>query len=316
MNNTAYEFVKFCSFGDSITFVVMHFPSNTYANFQIIFCVVSCLLMIPTVLLNGISVNTIFRSSQLSSKLCYFLVLVQSAIDLAVGLLSIPLYSSIRVTELLGTATCLSTFICETVAYLIFGFSLTILSVFTFERYTSIFHPHFHRSHLTKRRILIYNGCISIVVFMEPILRVASERVYEIAVTVGVLTFLFFHTYAYAKIFLVVRNMKFPRNEVGDCSTVQSSSTSERKKSRRNHKLAKSCALVVGISYLCYIPSVVCYIRYKHNLVNYRVTHFLCTIVIAVKSSLNCIVFFWRRPLLRGEALKVLRNIFSLDEFA
>jgi hypothetical protein len=45
--------------------------------------------MIHTVLLNAVAMITILKSSQLKSKPCYFIILVQSINDLAVGIVSI-----------------------------------------------------------------------------------------------------------------------------------------------------------------------------------------------------------------------------------
>ena len=49
------------------------------------------LLFFPTVLLNGVSILTILRSSQLKKKVSYFLILLQSAIDLIFGAIALPL---------------------------------------------------------------------------------------------------------------------------------------------------------------------------------------------------------------------------------
>lgn len=43
------------------------------------------IMIIPTLLLNGVAVITIFKSSQLSSKPCYFVILLQSVFDSAIG---------------------------------------------------------------------------------------------------------------------------------------------------------------------------------------------------------------------------------------
>ena len=48
--------------------------------------------MISTILLNSVAILTISKSSQLKEKLCYFLVLVQSSLDLLVGVIIQPLF--------------------------------------------------------------------------------------------------------------------------------------------------------------------------------------------------------------------------------
>ncbi|CAB3979213.1 melanocyte-stimulating hormone receptor-like [Paramuricea clavata] len=124
-----------------------------------------------------------------------------------------------------------------------------------------------------------------------------------------VLMILLLTTYAYTRIFLAIRHLRFSGDKIGDCSTGQSSSNLERKRSLQEQKFAKSCALVVVINYLCYFPSIVSYLYFKDDPVNFRVSHSWSMTVYALNSILNSVIFFWKRPLLREEALKVLRDI-------
>ncbi len=309
MKPTVQHFVHVCPFGGRSTFIIQQFPSDKYIMNQIIFCTINCVLMIPTILLNGISILTILKSSQLKAKLCYLQILIQSAIDLGVGVISLPLYTFVRASELLGTANCVSTFVTETIAYMMFALSSISLSMLTIERYTSVLHPFVHRLHFTKRRILICNFCSALPVIVSPAVVIASDKIISIVSAAFVMMIVVLNTLAYTRIFLAVRNVQLCRDKVGDCSTEQSAANLERKRSLREQKLAKSCALVVVINYLCYIPSVVCYQYYKDDPMNFRVSHSWSMTVYALNSSLNSIIFFWKSPLLREEAFKVVKNI-------
>ena len=66
--------------------------SNSFVINRIVQCVFNGVLMISTILLNSVAILTISKSSQLKEKLCYFLVLVQSSIDLVVGVIIQPLF--------------------------------------------------------------------------------------------------------------------------------------------------------------------------------------------------------------------------------
>ena len=305
-----------CPFGGHTTFIIEHFPSNKYIISQIILCIVNILLVIPTVILNSISVLTIFRNSQLKTKPCYFQILIQSLTDLGVGVIALPLYTYVRLSELLGTADCVSTIVSETTAYMVFGLSLTTLCMLTLERYVSVIHPIAHRSHLTARRLLVYNGCAAVPVITLPVFTLAlpSEETYGFLTTSAVLMILLLHTFAYTRIFLAVKHRNFASDRIGDQSMEQNSSNFKKKlamASLREQKLAKSCALVVVINYLCYIPSVLSYQYFVNDLVNFRLSHSWSITIYAMNSSLNSLIFFWKRPLLREEALKVLRCIFT-----
>jgi purine-cytosine permease-like protein len=66
--------------------------SNYFVINRIVQCVFNGVLMISTILLNSVAILTISKSSQFKEKLCYFLVLVQSSIDLVVGVIIQPLF--------------------------------------------------------------------------------------------------------------------------------------------------------------------------------------------------------------------------------
>ena len=222
MNNTTwYTYIEMCGYGRSSTlFIIKKFPLEKYVVSQSIFCFLNCLLIIPTVLLNGISVITIAKNTHLKGKLCYFLILIQSYIDLAVGTITLPLYTFNSASELFGNARC-SVFVnLEAIAYtpLVVSFSASFL--LTFERYMSILHPIAHRCYLTKTKMVAFCcGIVGICVLTGPIFRIFSEHSQSILQIIAVVTLLSFHTLGYARIYFVVRNMHFANYAIGDYSS-------------------------------------------------------------------------------------------------
>lgn len=314
VNSTADSLIEMCNYGGSSTlFIVKQFPSRTYAVSQLFYCVANGVIAILTVLLNGISVLTIWKSSHLKTKLCYFLILIQSVVDLAVGAISLPFYIVRSAIELLDIANCVNAFVLQAVAYIPVGTSFTTICMLTFERYLSILHPIHHRSYVTKARVLIYISCVIVLVGITgPVFRIISEKLHSTFNVTMILIFLVFNTFAYARIYIAVKNMHFLKGGIGDSSTKQSSSNiAEKRRSLRERNLAKSCALVVVISYFCYIPFALCYPYFKDDRINFRTAVSWSATVVALNSSLNSLVFFWKRPLLRQEALKVLRKMYS-----
>ena len=88
MNNTTDPFIEMCAYSESSPFSSLE--NFLLENTQTLFIVASGVLIIPTILLNGIFVLKIWKSSHLKAKLCYFLVLIHSVVDLAVGAASVP----------------------------------------------------------------------------------------------------------------------------------------------------------------------------------------------------------------------------------
>ena len=312
LNNTTY--IEMCDYSGSVTlFVVRQFPSRKYVIGQVLYLFVSGVLIIPTVLLNSISLFTIWKSSHLKEKLCYFLIFLQSIFDVAVGVLSMPSMIALAALELQGMASCIHVVFLLSMAYVPVGASLTTICLLTFERYMSILHPIFHRSNVTKARMLICVCCgTAWFVVTGPVLRVISEKISTALNVIVIVIFLAFNTCAYVKIYLAVKNMRFSNRCIGDFSTEQSSSNmDEKRKLFRERNLAKSCALVVLICYICYLPFAFCFIYFSDDPIHFRVATFWSWIIVTLNSILNSVVFFWKRPLLRQEAMNIFTKITS-----
>lgn len=311
-NSTARQFIKDCPVGGSISaFIQVGFPSEKYFINQIIYCIVNALLMIATAFLNGISVLTISRSSQLKSKTCYFLILIQSTGDFAVSVVFYPLYIITRASELVGAGSCVMSYVCEELSFMVIALSYLTLCSLTFERYASILHPIQHRLHLSKKMILRWFCCLLVfILLIGPPFRYYSERIQTIFLNAVMCSLLALNTFAYVKIYLAVTKRGFSSNATGDLSNEErrTSGFGKRRKSSREKNLAKSCALVVAMSYFLYVPTVFSYIYFKYDSVLYRAVFPWCMTIMSLNASMNSIIFFWKRPLLRAEARKMMRN--------
>ena len=313
MNKTTWDTsIEMCRYGGSTTlFIVKNFPSEKHVVSQYIFCIINSLLIIPTVLLNGISVITIARNNHLKGKLCYFLILIQSFIDLAVGTITLPLYTFNSANELFGNARCSVFVSLEGIAFTPLAVSFATSLLLTFERYMTILHPIAHRCYLTKTKMIAFCcGNLGVCVLTGSIFRIFFEDSQSIFQIILVLSFLVLHTLGYARIYLAVRNMHFANDAIGDYSSQEAlPNSAEKRKSLRERKLAFSCALVVIINYICYLPFLFSYLYFKKDFMSFRIATSWCTMVASLISSLNSLVFFWKRPLLRQEAIKLLRKM-------
>ena len=160
MNNTKDLFIEMCGYGGStILFIITQFLLGNFVLIQAIYCVINGVLIIPTVLLNSISILTIWKSSHLKAKVCYFLILIQSIFDIAVGVISVPANIAFAALELRSDASCFHFVVLQTLAYLPAASSFMTISSITLERYLSVLHPVFHRSYVTKSRMLICVIC-------------------------------------------------------------------------------------------------------------------------------------------------------------
>ena len=81
-------------------------PPKAVFSSMISACTVIMILSIPTIVLNGVSVVTIMKCSQLKKKIAYFIIMIQSLADLVVGCVSLPLMSYVCITDAFGIGDC------------------------------------------------------------------------------------------------------------------------------------------------------------------------------------------------------------------
>ena len=156
MSNSSESLVKTCVLLKESRDVFVDFPSNGYKICYAVMFAVNIILIIPTVLLNGTSVIAILKCSQLNTKVYFFLVLVQSIIDLTVGLLGLPLFIVILATELFGSVNCVVSVVAQKIMVLPSSFAIMTLIALTFERYTGLIHPFLYEAKITREKMLTF----------------------------------------------------------------------------------------------------------------------------------------------------------------
>ena len=287
-------------------------PSNKYYVINQLFaCAVYGLLFIPTVLLNSISIFTILKCSQLNEKVSYFTILVQSAVDLITGVVTLPILTAfVLLKDIIRVENKIICWLNYTFGYFLPGLSLLTLCALSFERYMGVLHPFIHRTQVTKKRIMIYECCtglpLLVYVFSQPINSTETGNIVIIAVVLISSLFLLF---VYTRIFVKARTSLYSGNRPGN--RVAQPDTSEVRGKRRflrELKLAKSCFLVTCTFGLCFLPSIVLSWPTLH-LEDETFEMIWCwTIALPVaNSSVNSIIFFWSKAKLRKEAMKVLK---------
>lgn len=266
---------------------------------------VNAVLIFSTIFLNLISVITIRKSSQLKNKICYFVILVQSAVDCVGGISSIPLFIITLTMPSLGLKNCL-------VFRLIFVSMLVVpslapvsLSAMTAERYAGVLHPYSYQSLVTKRRVLIYVGVAGFLCAAHAVFMFNGPR---ISIAVIMLSFFLFITYAYTRIYLVVRRLDRPESR--PAGSVSQDNHSGRRRLLREIKHAKCCFIVVFLYGIFMLPSSLVTVFASLG-VNRGVYNCWLFTLYVINSSINSVTFFWTKALLRAEAWKIVKSIFT-----
>ena len=314
--NFTDQYVQRCFVLEGTSDTVLQFPSNAYVINQIIVCVINSLLIITTVFLNSIAILTIYRCIQLKEKICYFLIALQSTIDLLTGAVSIPLFTFVLASELTGTASCVVNFLLTTVAFIPMALSLVMLCGISFERYMGVLHPLSHRTQMTRKRFLGYLCCTTVAIVIMMIMSVVYKMLYHIFSAINICLSLLLITFVYTNIFLTARRRSYAENRPG-YGVVNLNPTQKKRKEdfMKEIKLAKSCFIVLIAFMVCFTPvtiiSVLSVTVSREMVPKFRLFQSWCITLALFNHSLNSILFFWTRPILKKEAKKVLKDIYT-----
>ena len=288
--------------------VLNQFPNKIYERIQLGMIVFNCILLFSTISLNGVAVITIRKSSQLKSKMCYFVILLQCIVDLGVGFLGIPLFVYGLSIPFQSEVNCIPIVVTTRASYLPLGLSIATLSAMTMERYVGVVHPFHYKTKVTKKRILTYvcgNGVILLLVLAFFLRNSAPMRFY---VRGSIAAFFLFTLFVYTRIYLVIRKLirseKRPAGD-GDGNEV-------RRQIKREIRRARSCFLVIVCFFILLTPFALYASLLMLSSSTYSGLFFNggFTLII-LNSSVNSVIFFWTKTLLGKEALKILSYFFS-----
>ena len=293
-----YKILTSCKVGRFSFQFLSHFPNKKYERVQIVGLVINCILLFSTISLNGISVITIRKSSQLRSKVCYFVILLQSVVDLGVGVLSTPLLIHYLVLPLVNSANCNLTILTMRASYLPPGFSIVTLSAMAMERYMGVLQPFRYKLKVTKKRILMF-VCAGGAIHLSLVAYSFCERsVIRIWVGGLIFAFLVLTGFVYTRIYLVIR--KLIRSERRPAC---------KRQIIRETRRARSCFLVIICSVLSLLPATLSPVLFSYGSVDFIVYFSWSFTLVILNSSINSVIFFWTKTQLRREALKILKSL-------
>ena len=267
---------------------------------------VNVLFFFSGICLNCLVIVSFWRSAHLRKKLCYFMITILSCCDLLVVLTCHPWTAVHVMFRLTGSVNVYSRWwdaFFDTLSNILLGFSLLALLVMNFDRYLATYYPVYHRTSVTKGKLLILHGILNIlgVTFL-------MLTAYNIILSfdVGVLMCLgvlcppmLFVNY---KLFTIAKKNR--RNNA--------ISTEVRK--TFSMKNVSSCLLSVACFVVLSIPAFVhggLRMTTRDTLIldsAYIVGLWAHTIA-AMNSTCNCLIFYWKNKILRAEGRKVLKGL-------
>ena len=109
--------------------------SPEYLANHILGIIVHIILTFLTIVLNSMTILTIWRSNKLRGTVCFFLIMLQSCADLIVGLFAVPMTAYVVLTEISSApGGCTAVLIQMKSMFVSIGTSMTIYVAMTYER--------------------------------------------------------------------------------------------------------------------------------------------------------------------------------------
>ena len=287
--------LRVCDFLGERVYPVGIISKGHYIN-HIVICVINIILVTTTISLNITTIIAYWKSSQLRKATSYFLVMLLSVIDLTNGVFGHTSYVFMLIKRFFGVIR-----ECEMLTALqfmscCFAFmSITTLFLLNIERYLNIVYPFQTRKRVTKTKILlvaIVFWCFAVVISIPCQMFARSISNYLIGISLFIIVL--GSIYSYSRIYLESRK-----------AANITPGTRNKARKRQDMKLAKSCAIVVGCTFLCLTPFAIVVSFPTDYVMDYIAMDWASTIAFA-SSTLNSVIFFWRNPVLRKEAKKII----------
>ena len=277
---------------------------------SIFLCVVNVIFTVAGTFLNLLVIVSFWRCSpSLRSKLCNFMIMVVSLCDFFVVITNYP-------TLILGLVWWLKKWnsllamelIYDHISNAFIGFSMMALLVMSIERYLGAYYPFFHRTPLSRRKLLALLAVFSLVPIFLHLISV-NDRITSFAVVLAIFVLIVFPPFLFLnyKLFMISRKV---RHDLANRR--QNTSSPEISTLHVNLRNISFCLLPVGCLAFVYITAFLYigfYFAEKSTSENTGMALYLTNTVANANSSLNCLIFFWKNDVLRKEGIKVVKAL-------
>ena len=182
------------------------------------------------------------------------------------------------------------------------GFSMLALLVMSIERYLGAYYPIFHRTSVTRRRLLTL---LAILLVVHTTFDVISTNDFIISRTTGVIILV-------TPVFSLLLYLNFKLFKISK-EVRRRNAAPPRKRATISLKSISTCLLVVACLVVLSISSSV-FIVFNINAENkdstgVRLSSIWGTTTYAMNGTFNSLIFFWRNKVLRTEAIKIPKTL-------
>ena len=267
---------------------------------QLIFlCVMNIFFAFSGIVSNTLVIVSFWKSSQLQKKLCHFMIMVLSCFDF---LTVITIHTGILVFliswlrkdyDLLPK---IGTYL--HIASVFLALSMLVLLVMSLERYLGAYYPVFHRTSVTRRRLLTL---LAILLIPSAVMHTSSKN----GVIISVIAFrlIFMSLYLPPFMFVNVKLFTMARKVNRERAVSPGTETALKFKNISTGLWMVACLM------LLYIPLsfVIAFTLTEKSSNTLRLSYIWALTCITMNSTLNSLIFFWKNKVLRTEGIKILK---------
>ena len=275
---------------------------NVYIQL-ILLCVVNIIFTFSGIISNTLVIVSTWKSSQLRKKLCHFMIMVLSSFDLVAVITNQPgilLYLILWLREDYDSLSIWWTYLELVLVFL--GFSFSALLVMSIERYMGAYYPIFHRTSVTRRRLITF---LAILLNFQITLHVisANDIIIPRPLSITIFSSAIFPPLLYVNIKLFKISKEVRRRNA----------TSPEKRTTINLKSISTCSLVVACLVVLSIPASV-YTAFNIIVTNRqgssaRLSRIWATTIFTINGTFNSLIFFWKNNILRTEGINTLMTL-------
>ena len=262
--------------------------------------------MAAGIFLNSVVVISLWRSTQLRKRLCYFTIFLLSCFNLTVVVINHPISISQCLARFFHAYEDLHDEVIMIVCMLLHCYSMLALLTLNLERFLALNYPFVHQKSVTKRRVVLFLSCLCL--FFSILIGLTIQ---DVLMSHEEMELIYFSFFLLIFLYLTYKILKVSKTKSSSYEVAYNPATKLRRvgilKKISTCYLALACFVAFCIPKITYCSVCIGYWRPNEKDCDVKYFQWIDT-VISMNSTFNCLIFFWGNTILRREGKNVIKR--------